>query len=39
MLHLKMNNRGFPETTEKVVEKLGYFFAKSMFDGLKTYRK
>jgi hypothetical protein len=39
MLHLKMNNRGFPETTEKVVEKLGFFFAKSMFDGLKSYRK
>ena len=39
MLHLKMNNRGFPETTEKVVEKLGLFFAQSMFDGLKSYRK
>ena len=39
MVHLKMSNRGFPETTEKAIEKLGFFFAKSMYDGLKSYRK
>lgn len=39
MLHLKMSNRGFPETTEKVIEKLMYFFAKSMYDGLKSIRQ
>jgi hypothetical protein len=34
MLHLKMNNKGFPETTSKAIDKLGFFFAKSMYDGI-----
>jgi hypothetical protein len=33
-LHLKMNNKGFPETTSKAIDKLGFFFAKSMYDGI-----
>jgi hypothetical protein len=33
MLHLVMDNKGFPDLTGKALDKLGNFLAKSMYDG------
>lgn len=39
MLHLKMANKGFVETTEKTLTKIGDFFANSMYEGLTGKKK
>ena len=36
MIHLVMDNKGFPELTGQALDKLGNFLAKSMYDGFTT---